>query len=430
MEATLLDWVRSVFETHHDWIESVLGVPADRAITFCVRNNLHALVVPRVLPGVPLAKAKVAPTVQLGERVEAVEFPRATPIMIGAQTVRQPCTCISERKKVWEIKWGDTPVAVRFQGLRGAVVALSLAYCEQQRTNWADVVICRQDEAAAVMELLQQSFSDDSAVLSISGREKTLKKSSWDDLVLEPAVLQLVKKDYESFFEREDWFRRHNLPFRRGYLLHGPPGNGKTSVIRAMLSRPGIHGFTLNFFGRRMDDEYLQFMFDQAFECAPSLIVLEDIDRAFPNYQTTQVRSNISLAQLLNCLDGLATEDGLVVVATANDPVALDPAILKRPGRFDRVVAFPNPNPALRAKYLRKLNPNIGLEDLNGAVADCDGFSFAQLREAYILASQHAYERDQDVTPENLGAAVRTLREVFTMTNTRKNSVGFDMDNS
>ena len=107
---------------------------------------------------------------------------------------------------------------------------------------------------------------------------------------------------------------------------------------------------------------------------------------AFPNYQTTQVRSNISLAQLLNCLDGLATEDGLVVVATANDPVALDPAILKRPGRFDRVVAFPNPNPALRTKYLRKLNPNIGLEDLNGAVADCDGFSFAQLREAYILA--------------------------------------------
>ena len=50
MEATLLDWVRSVFKTHHDWIESVLGVPADRAITFCVRNNLHALVVPRVLP--------------------------------------------------------------------------------------------------------------------------------------------------------------------------------------------------------------------------------------------------------------------------------------------------------------------------------------------------------------------------------------------
>ena len=98
-------------------------------------------------------------------------------------------------------------------------MALSLAYCEQQRTNWADVVICRQDEAAAVMELLQQSFSDDSAVLSISGGEKTLKKSSWDDLVLEPAVLQLVKKDYESFFEREDWFRRHNLPFRRGYLL-------------------------------------------------------------------------------------------------------------------------------------------------------------------------------------------------------------------
>jgi len=72
------------------------------------------------------------------------------------------------------------------------------------------------------------------------------------------------------------------VPFRRGYLLHGPPGDGKTSVIRATLSRPGICGPTLNFFADGIDDDSLEAMFNRAGCCAPSLIVLEDIDRAFP----------------------------------------------------------------------------------------------------------------------------------------------------
>jgi SpoVK/Ycf46/Vps4 family AAA+-type ATPase len=152
------------------------------------------------------------------------------------------------------------------------------------------------------------------------------------------------------------------------HLFHGPPGNGKTSVVRAMLSRRGMRGLTLNFFAPNTDDDDLQKMFERAAECAPSMVVLEDIDRAFPRNQASETKSKVSLQQLLNCLDGIGTQDGVVVVATANEPTALDPAILRRPGRFDRVVLFPNPTAELRLQYLRKLNCQFPKSELKNAI--------------------------------------------------------------
>ena len=102
--------------------------------------------------------------------------------------------------------------------------------------------------------------------------------------------------------------------------------------------------------------------------------------------QSSGARCAISQQQLLNCLDGIATQDGIVVVATANEPTALDPAILRRPGRFDRVVLFSNPNAELRLHYLRMLNSQLKELELRAAIDLSEGFSFAQPREVYILA--------------------------------------------
>jgi len=96
----------------------------------------------------------------------------------------------------------------------------------------------------------------------------------------------------------------------------------------------------------------------------------------------------------LNCLDGIGTRDGVVVVATANDPSGLDSALLKRPGRFDRLVAFPQPPWALRLEYLTRLTGGqMDDEPLAKAAAESDRLSFAQIREAYILVGQAAFQR-------------------------------------
>ncbi len=148
------------------------------------------------------------------------------------------------------------------------------------------------------------------------------------DLILDSSIVSLLKDDFDLFFERKAWFSKRRLPFRRGYLLHGPPGNGKTSVIRAMMTARCLPAYTVHLFKSDVEDDQFEQMFIQASRNAPSLVLVEDIDRAFPRAGHSSTK--ISLQQLLNCLDGVATGEGIITVATANEPTALDPAILDR----------------------------------------------------------------------------------------------------
>jgi SpoVK/Ycf46/Vps4 family AAA+-type ATPase len=244
--------------------------------------------------------------------------------------------------------------------------------------------------------------------------------------VLDQSALSLLKNDFESFFERESWFREKQLPFRRGYLLHGPPGNGKTTAVRAMMSSRGLSAYTIRLFDRRKDDDDLDGLFDKAFSNRPAMVLLEDLDRAFP--KTGQTRSSISVQQLLNCLDGVTTGEGIIVVATANEPTILDPAILRRPGRFDRVVHFPNPTRELRQEYFRRMNPTFSSANLEEAASKSPGFSFAQLREAYIMAGQLAFERKDEISQEDLLSGIISLRESVLTGSKRNSAAGFQAE--
>ena len=126
-------------------------------------------------------------------------------------------------------------------------------------------------------------------------------------------------------------------------------------------------------------------------------MILEDLDRAFPTEGKRTQERTVSFQTLLNCLDGVGTQDGVIVVATANDPTCLDAAILKRPGRFDRVVQFRNPDTDLRREYYRRLNATLAGEQFEVAIEKTEGFSFAQLRETYILGSQSAFEHGREI---------------------------------
>jgi SpoVK/Ycf46/Vps4 family AAA+-type ATPase len=240
--------------------------------------------------------------------------------------------------------------------------------------------------------------------------------------VLDQSVLTLVKEDFENFFERRAWFRKHGFAFRRGYLLHGEPGTGKTSVVKAMLSSRGLTAYTLRFGDPHKDDSDLDRLFQDAVRDGPAAVLLEDIDRVFP--ASGEVKSNISLQQVLNSLDGIGTGDGIVVIGTANDPTRLDPAILRRPGRFDRVVQFAKPNAELRGRYIHKFGLAIDEQALVQPVAESDGFSFAFLREAIILAAQRSLVEGGDVSANDLLYAIRTLKQTMAQGSTHSKSVG------
>jgi hypothetical protein len=331
--------------------------------------------------------------------------------------VRDDLSCIlggEKRRKNPHLQWGDSPIALRFH-LHGTVlVAINVPYYDGPVASYestARLIVARRDRAGEAIRFVSWIARKERQprIFVQDGPPRRIAPCSWDDLVLDQNVLSLVRDDFESFFKRKTWFQKNKLPFRRGYLFHGPPGNGKTSVIRAMMSSRSLSAHTLRFFDPHKDDSDLDRLFEDAVKDCPAMILLEDIDRAFPRVGDS--KSNLSLQQLLNCLDGIGTGPGVVVVGTANDPTLLDSAILRRPGRFDRVVYFANPDKELRFKYLLRFNAKVDAKALQLAVIESEGFSFAQLRESAILAAHSALRRKEDVTADDFLRGVRALRK-------------------
>jgi SpoVK/Ycf46/Vps4 family AAA+-type ATPase len=184
-----------------------------------------------------------------------------------------------------------------------------------------------------------------------------------------------------------------------------------------------LSAFTIRLFDPQTSDADLDELFEEALTERPAIIVLEDLDRAFP--RTGETKTQVSIQNLLNCLDGVASGEGTITIATANEPTALDPAILRRPGRFDRVVHFPNPSREMRLRYFLHMNPHLAPAAIQQTIADSSGLSFAQLREAAVLASQFAFERSDDVTATDLLRGVHTLRETIVQSSAHSNSAGF-----
>lgn len=178
-----------------------------------------------------------------------------------------------------------------------------------------------------------------------------------------------------------------------------------------MASHPAITPLTFDFGSECMSNESLSGFFEEAARSAPSLLIFEDLDRAFVVKDDRDQRARTTLQHFLNCLDGIGTQDGLIMVATANDPSTLDAAILKRPGRFDRVVAFRPPERDLCVEYLHQIGRGtIDPVSLTSLAGEAAGLSFAQLRESYILAGQLAFDSQSSIGIQHLQEGLNSIR--------------------
>lgn len=152
-----------------------------------------------------------------------------------------------------------------------------------------------------------------------------------ESVVLARGQMERLRADFETFLGSEAEHVRRGIPWHRGYLLHGAPGTGKTSVIRALASHFGLDLWYVPLGDLSKDASLLSLISDVT---PRSILLLEDVDV----FQATRVRddkaSSVSMAGLLNALDGVATPHGMISVLTSNDISAIDPALL-RAGRID-----------------------------------------------------------------------------------------------
>ncbi|EMF16323.1 P-loop containing nucleoside triphosphate hydrolase protein [Sphaerulina musiva SO2202] len=228
----------------------------------------------------------------------------------------------------------------------------------------------------------------------------SVRKASWDDVILDEGMKNAIRNDVENFYDSRDTYEKLKVPWKRGIIYYGPPGNGKTISVKAIMNTlysrddavPTLYVRTLSSFG---GPEYsISEIFALARRTAPCLLVFEDLD----SIVTDNVRS-----YFLNAIDGIQKNDGILMIGSTNHLDRLDPGIAKRPSRFDRKYLFPNPDEKERSQYMKywqaKLadNKDVDFPDtLCPAVAKITkGFSFAYLQEA-MVASLLALARDAD----------------------------------
>ena len=421
--------IRERIKLYRPWIEAELCIFTSEAMVLEVGFPLAQLAVPETLSYTNKHHEDAEKIQRIEQVVRAIRIPLDSVPGVGAKLVSSADFKLASDTKPddrYSLKWLDCPVSIEIAGL-GTIVALNVEYHDSTigEDKVAHVVVLNRACVGAFLDLLgdRGGVYTKSKLHTPRSYPRTIAHCGWDQLVLDPDVTTLLKNDFESLFERHEWFKKMRLPFRRGYLLHGPPGNGKSTAIRAMLTSRGLSAHTLHLFDSSTDDGDLDALFARAEQNRPSVVLLEDLDRAFP--KTGETKSKVSLQQLLNCLDGVGTSEGIIVIATANEPTILDPAILRRPGRFDRVVYFGNPNADLRRDYFLRMQPSLRAEELGEVVVCSDGFSFAFLRETYILAGQRAFEECRDIDFKDLEIAVELLRETLRQTSRQAVQPGF-----
>lgn len=161
------------------------------------------------------------------------------------------------------------------------------------------------------------------------------RKRRIDSVVLDEGLSTELVEDVRDFLVSGEWYYTRGIPYRRGYLLYGPPGLGKTLFIQALAGELDYNICILNLLELNLTDDRLNYLMNHL--PARLLLLLEDIDAAFNKRQQTDelgYRSGVTFLGLLNALDGVASAEELLTFMTTNHPEKLDPA-LYRPGRVD-----------------------------------------------------------------------------------------------
>ena len=214
---------------------------------------------------------------------------------------------------------------------------------------------------------------------------RVISASRLDNLVLKGSLKEDIVGDVTSFFQRKHVYEKYGVPHKRGILFYGPPGNGKTHLLKGLVRAAAVACIYVRSLqgSRAGGHELLSRVFQKARAAAPCVLVFEDLE-------TIVTDENRSF--FLNELDGFHKNSGILTLATTNYPERIDPAIVDRPSRFDRKYCLELPGHEERMRFLATFSSGLRSEmqiDASAVRRAADltsGFSFAYLKELTLSA--------------------------------------------
>lgn len=206
-----------------------------------------------------------------------------------------------------------------------------------------------------------------------------LSPENMDEYVDLGRSCERVRNDIELFFDKKEDYKRLRLNHRRGALIYGPPGNGKTYHLMRIFEK---HDGIAIMIPSSMQDMDFLISWRDPLKDNRVILVMEEIT------QRLNGRGNAS-DDLLSFMDGEYSWTGCYVVATTNHPDMLPGNLVDRPGRFDVVIAFPFPTDGERAVYFRHHLPDAPKSDIEQIVASTKDYSLSYLKEIVLRIKLH-----------------------------------------
>eukprot|EP01122_Echinamoeba_exundans_P013544 TRINITY_DN5928_c0_g1_i1.p1 TRINITY_DN5928_c0_g1~~TRINITY_DN5928_c0_g1_i1.p1 ORF type:complete len:496 (-),score=92.09 TRINITY_DN5928_c0_g1_i1:29-1489(-) len=307
------------------------------------------------------------------------------------------------------VSLGQTPVMDDGSGMGGSALGSGSDKIVLWAPGWAGARACLESLIGEAMQYTCGKDKEKTIIFSYArtmcwDRALTKPKRSLESVILPADLVDTFKKDVRRFLDSSEWYQELGIPYRRSYLLHGPPGCGKTSFVTALAGEFGLHVCVLNLGEGNLSDSSL----NSALHAAPdnSIILIEDIDSALPSRNETSISNtaatdatgkaaapnvnprlrshSVTFSGILNAVDGIASQESRIIVMTTNVLTSLDPA-LTRPGRVDRVFYFGlATQDQARRLFVRFFPKELDLADKFASLVEPGAVSMAGLQGLFM----------------------------------------------
>jgi len=291
-----------------------------------------------------------------------------------------------------------------------------------------DISGLKEDEAIpkevlAKLKVGKKDFEYAMRMVQPSGMREVLieiPKVKWKEVGGLKDVKQSLKEAVEWPLKNPDSFKNLGIKPPKGILMYGPPGCGKTHIVKALANESGVNFISVK--GPQLlskwvgeSEKHIRETFKRARQVAPTIIFFDEIDALAPKRgmgSGTRVTEQV-VSQLLTEMSGLEDLNGVVVIAATNRPDMIDPALL-RPGRFDRLIYVSAPDNKTREEILKIHTKNVPLDhvDIKKLSSKTEGFSGADLESLVREAALDALRKDLgalDVVQKNFDNALKSV---------------------